>query len=290
MPPHVAAPLLQDHGPAPDLPLLMGPAAAAPALPLPIDPPAPVPAFMHPAPALPLPIVPPAPVHVPPPAPAPAPLPLLPLACQPFNPEWPVHYMKKMDVICPYCQAWHWKCEKLYNSSPNNPKFGKCCLSGKIKIPKLDNPPPELLNLLSSQDDASKKFRDRIRNYNNALAMTSLGCDQDRAINRDGGGPYVFKVQGRLYHQTGPLVPRDGTNPVYAQLYIYDPQEALNYRMNNRANSALDRQIMQTLQDMLYHHYSGVEFYKQAYELTRNMPPEQTCRIALHFECGTDHP
>jgi hypothetical protein len=37
-------------------------------------------------------------------------------------------------------------------SSQGHPKFGMCCFSGKIKIPKLDNPPLELLNLLSSQD------------------------------------------------------------------------------------------------------------------------------------------
>jgi hypothetical protein len=49
-----------------------------------------------------------------------------------------------------------------------------CCLSGKIKIPRLDDLPPELHNLLSDQDDISKKFCDHIRTYNNALAMTSL--------------------------------------------------------------------------------------------------------------------
>jgi len=40
----------------------------------------------------------------------------------------------------------------LPKSSQANPKFGMCCFSGKIKLPKLDNPPPELLNLLSGQD------------------------------------------------------------------------------------------------------------------------------------------
>ena len=150
----------------------------------------------------------------------------------------------------------------------NSSKFGMCCYSGKIKIPKLDNPPPELLHLLSGQEDICKKFRDRICNYNNALAMTSLRCDQDRAINRDGGGPFVFKVQGRLYHQIGSLHPQPGSPPVYAQLYIYDPQEALDFRMNNMANSSLHRPTMQTLQDMLYRRHPGVQMYKQAFELT----------------------
>ena len=154
--------------------------------------------------------------------------------------------------------------EQLVNSS----KFGMCCYSGKIKIPKLDDPPPELLHFLSGQEDICKKFCDHIRNYNNALAMTSLGCDQDRAINRDGGGPFVFKVQGCLYHWIGSLNPQPGSSPIYAQLYIYDPLEALNFRMNNAANTFLHRPTMQTLQEMLSCRHPGVQMYKQAFELT----------------------
>ena len=223
----------------------------------------------------------PSPPPVPPVLPIPPPLPL---ARQPFDPNWTVHYMGIMDIVCLDCGALHWKSERLANSS----RFGMCCFKGKIKIPRLDNPPPELLHLLSGQEDICKKFRDRIRNYNNALAMTSLGCDQDKAINRDGHGPYVFKVQGRLYHQSGALLPRAGSSPVYAQLYIYDPQEALDFRMNNGANTSLNRATMQTLQDMLYRHHPGVQLYKQAFELTRNMGPDQQCKIALRFDGRTD--
>src|ERR1700679_1969916 len=197
--------ILQVH---PHIPAINGPPPAVP--PLPNIPPLPdLPPDMPPPPDVLLPpdVVPPLPV-VPPP---------LPLARQPFNPNWTVHYMGKMDVACSDYGALHWKSEKLSQSS----KFGMCCHSGKIKIPKLDDPPPELLDLLSSQEGIGKNFREHIRNYNNALAMTSLGCNQDRAIN-NGGGPYVFKVQGRLCHQTGSLLPQPGIPPVYAQLYIYE--------------------------------------------------------------------
>jgi hypothetical protein len=181
-------------------------------------------------------------------------------AFKPFNRTWPVHYMGRMEVQCPDCKALHWMCERLSKMSERNPKFGMCCFKGKIYLPKLDNPPPELLNLLSAQDDISKKFCDHIRTYNNALAMTSLGCNQDKAIN-NGDGPYVFKVQGRLCHKSGSLIPREDAHPVYAQLYIYDPQEALQYRMNHRANVDLHRETMQTIQDMLYRHHPAVELY-----------------------------
>ena len=77
-----------------------------------------------------------------------------------------------MDVAYSDCGVLHWTSEKLANS----PKFGMCCYSRKIKVPKLDDPPPELLHLLVGQEDICKKFYDHICNYNNALAMTSLGC------------------------------------------------------------------------------------------------------------------
>ena len=168
-----------------------------------------------------------------------------------------------MDVPCSNCGALHWINERLANTSKTDPKFSMCCLSGKIKIPRLDNPPPELRNLFSGQDDISKKFHDHIRTYNNALAMTSLGCKQDNAIN-NGGGPYVFKVQGRLCHRSGSLIPREGENPVFAQLYIYDPQEALQFCMNHPANLDLHIETMQTLQDMLHRQHPAVQLYKQA--------------------------
>ena len=62
----------------------------------------------------------------------------------------------------------------------------------------------------------------------------------------------MFKIQGNLCHQIGSLIPREGDTPVYSQLYIYDPQEALDFRMNPRANAGLNRTVMNVLPDMLY--------------------------------------
>ena len=45
---------------------------------------------------------------------------------------------------------------------------------------------------------------------------------------------------------------------------------------------------MQILQDTLHNHHPGVAMYKQALELTANMPPEHQCKIALHFDEQTD--
>ncbi|KDQ32681.1 hypothetical protein PLEOSDRAFT_153646 [Pleurotus ostreatus PC15] len=252
-----------------------------------------------PNPPLPLPLDPP-PLLQPPPPPTP---PLarpqrqqgrrnriaqLPKARQPFSAQWPVHYLGKMDLECQHCHALHWKDERLTSSTRNSPQFGMCCYQGKIQLASLEAPPLELDNLLRDNSPASKEFRENIRRYNNALAMTSLGCKIDDSINRGGGGPYMFKIQGRLTHLAGALLPEEGQLPQYAQLYIHDPAEALNHRMQHPLNNQLNRETMSNLQDMLHRRHPGVQLYKQAYEVTRNMPSDQQCRIALRYDNTCD--
>jgi hypothetical protein len=186
-----------------------------------------------------------------------------------------------MNIACSNCGALHWMSKKLSGSSRLHPKFGTCCFNGKVQIPRLHDPPPEILDLFRDQDDISKNFRNHIRNYDNALAMTSLGCQQDHSINRAGSGPYLFKVQGSLYHQTGPFIPEEGMAPNYAQIYIYDQQKAIDFRMNHRANAGLHKETMQILQNVLYYPHPAVQLYRQAFELTKNMPANQQCKIAL---------
>ncbi|KDR69847.1 hypothetical protein GALMADRAFT_214918 [Galerina marginata CBS 339.88] len=282
----------QQNGPVPAAPVPVpapGPARRRrnPA-PFPMPPPSPPHAPIgNPAaaivPALPAdpenPPIPPVPI---PPAPA-----VIPPARRPFDPSWPVHNLGPMNTVCSHCGALHWMAERLSSSTHNNNKFGKCCLQGKIQLPPLHNPPPELDLLFKGRDDRSKLFRDHIRQYNNALAMTSTGCTVDDRLNRQGGGPWLFKLHGKLCHHSGSLIPNVGigVKPVYAQLYIYDPQDALNHRMNHPANHNLDRGVMNELQDVLYRNHPGVQKYRQAYEMTRDL---DQCKIALRFDKDCD--
>src|SRR5260370_18990211 len=140
--------------------------------------------------------------------------------------------------------------ERLTKSSNSRPHFGICCFQGKIKLAQLHDLPPELNTLFRDQTPLAKEFRANIRRYNNALAMTSMGWKVDESVNC-GNGPYVFKIQERLSHLAGSLFPQEGESPVYAQLYIYDPAEALDHCMQHEANRGLNRQVMAELQDML---------------------------------------
>lgn len=99
----------------------------------------------------------------------------------------------------------------------------------------MDAPSCELKGYFSNQDAASKLFRNNIWKYNNALAITLLGCTVDYSINQARRGPYIFKVHGQLTYEAGTLLPPDQGNnqsPKYAQLYIYDPTEALEFCMD----------------------------------------------------------
>src|SRR6201999_844712 len=99
--------------------------------------------------------------------------------------------------------------ESLSTSTIAEDKFGMCCFKGKISLPPLQQAPPELYDLLTRQDPIGNGFCNLIRNYNSALAMTSVGRTVNHAIN-DGHGPYTFVLEGQLSHLAGSLLPAEG--------------------------------------------------------------------------------
>ena len=62
--------------------------------------------------------------------------------------------------------------------------------------------------------------------------------------------PYCFKIQGQIYYQINEaLYPSEDDYPKYGQLFIVDPQEAIDYRI--AANAGTDRKIMYSLEQMI---------------------------------------
>jgi len=68
-----------------------------------------------------------------------------------------------LSVICPYCHALHFDCEKLTSSWVNHPKFGMCCLQGQIQLPSLQPLTGILHNYLTGDNYSSREFRNNIR-------------------------------------------------------------------------------------------------------------------------------
>jgi hypothetical protein len=189
----------------------------------------------------------------------------------------------EMNVRCPHCGALHWEREKLAGPSRvNRPLFGSCCLQGKICLPHPHPPPPLLHRLLTvhshspNESGAFKaralEFRTNIRRYNSALAFVSVGTRvNDGFVNHanqhiPGAGPYTFRVHGVLHHRIGSLLPQQGVQPSYAQLYIYDPRDdAARHQMNQfrmDRNPGQDPQLMLDLHDMMVQHNPWVQVYR----------------------------
>jgi hypothetical protein len=81
-----------------------------------------------------------------------------------------------------------------------------------------------------------------------------------------GAGPYTFRVHGVLYHRIGSLLPQQGEQPRYAQLYIYDPHDdAARHQMNRLRidrNADQDPQLMLDLHDLMVEHNPWVQVYR----------------------------
>jgi len=127
-------------------------------------------------------------------------------------------------------------------------------------------PPPEQLTyFFTAATPQADRFRQNIRQYNVALAFTSLRVEVDNSINEGGGGPPTFRIHGEFCHRLGSLIPRRGDRPAYAQLYIYDPREALGHRMQR--NVTLDPIIMECLQTLILTHHRWARIFKHALEV-----------------------
>ena len=110
--------------------------------------------------------------------------------------------------------------------------FSICCGRGKIKLPvALKNPPPLLMGLLKGDNPKSKSFMEDIRRYNSMFAFTWMAGKQDTTVN-SGRAPYCFRIQGKNKHVIGDLLPKPGDTPKFGQLYIYDPPNEIDHRIN----------------------------------------------------------
>ncbi len=103
----------------------------------------------------------------------------------------------------------------------------------------------------------------RIRQYNAALAMASIGYSGDMVSGSSHsapGRPFVdgwgsLKISGRVYHLIGGAVPSAGQPPLWGQLYMFDAAEATNLRMANTHCAAnLRPAVLTELHSLLLQH------------------------------------
>lgn len=135
--------------------------------------------------------------------------------------------------MCEECFAQLWEHGRVDKWKPtSNPKFSLCCMMGKVVLPRAKKPPEILARLFKKQHPKSPNFLKHIRQYNNMFSFTSLGGKIDHSIN-NGGGPYVFRLNGENMHNIGSLLPVDGQAPKFAQLYIFDGDDEVTHQMTS---------------------------------------------------------
>ena len=116
-----------------------------------------------------------------------------------------------------------------------------------------------------------RHFHDKIRSYNAAIAMASLGANHCGPIQ--GRGPFCFKIMGQIYHSTSNLYPPNSQDQrSFGQLYIFDGQEAVEHRLRLAPNRKCKEYILSKLVDKMV----NINPHAQSFRLLHSLVQGQT--------------
>ena len=82
-----------------------------------------------------------------------------------------------------------------------------------------------------------------LKQYNSAFSFVSYGSDCFAEVDSSRGPPITI-CHGTVYHNSGFLFPDEGQPAQYAQVYLYDHNEALQTRQENSYNAGLSRDVL----------------------------------------------
>ncbi|XP_075665209.1 uncharacterized protein LOC142634842 [Castanea sativa] len=99
--------------------------------------------------------------------------------------------------------------------------------------------------------------------------MTSMGGKVDSRIN-DGRHPYIFKLSGQNHHRIGTLLPNDGQDPQFAQLYFYDTENEVENRMNIFSNGEIDSDLDPSIVDALVQMFDETNTLVKIFRMSRD--------------------
>ena len=180
---------------------------------------------------------------------------------------------------CERCGAYNFEEERLGHDK----HFSICCENGRIspqQMPRARKPPREILEILKGEKRIYRTAREMFKTYNNAFSFVSFGggCFEMRKAFQ---GPPVVFCHGSVYHMSGSLFPDDPENALYAQVYLYDHNEAVRMRMQSTPFD-LDEHIVSSLQTMMHRINPYVERYQDMKKMVEKNPAEEIqCRIVV---------
>lgn len=162
---------------------------------------------------------------------------------------------------------WLWE---RSSGTKSQPFFNLRCSSGKVRLPLPQEPPAPLLELLTWSSPTAREFREKIRAYNNVLAFSSIGLRVDESVANAIGGAYCLRILGRVYHRICPILPAQGQQPAFAQIYIHDPAAQIRDRRSYFED--LDPFVLEGLQQMLLEVNPFAATLQSVFERLRNNP------------------
>ncbi|GBL84629.1 hypothetical protein AVEN_218444-1 [Araneus ventricosus] len=125
-----------------------------------------------------------------------------------------------MSEVCEFCGALYYK-----NGVNSSKKYTKFCHDGKVRLPNLTEASDLFKELLCSNSQEAKLYRQQIREYIAALSFASMGAEMNAP---PGTCPYCFHIHGQIYHMFSPLCSNQRNRPGYGQLYLFYSSEASN--------------------------------------------------------------
>jgi hypothetical protein len=166
-----------------------------------------------------------------------------------------------------------------------------CCKKGEIVLSPVREPSDLLKRLLTRDHPNSDSFIKHIRQYNSALAFTSIAYTPDRRLRANEYNP-TFQIQGELHHLQGPLNLQAGREPIYAQYFIYDPDKASRRRLTR--NTEFSQSLLRELDVMIRQFNPHYRIFKTTREVLNETSNSQltriiiTSRLQLIIEHGAD--
>ncbi|GJS03115.1 ATP-dependent DNA helicase PIF1-like protein [Tanacetum coccineum] len=141
------------------------------------------------------------------------------------------HIIGAPSYECRSCNAivWYEERNNKGNRDPN-PTFSLCWQQGKVLLARFNETPAPLNRPLDYSQPTTSNFKDQIMVYNDMFYFTSFGARIDHSINV-GMGLYTFRINGQNYHRIGYLLPKEGTQPRYAQLWLFDTHNEIRNRL-----------------------------------------------------------
>ena len=176
------------------------------------------------------------------------------------------------DVTCEHCGALRFSREKS--------KI--CCQNGKVKLDPLPQPPDGIYKYYGV-DRKSRKFKERIREYNSVHGMASLGLDNEILGSPD-SNTFLgnLRIRGGMYHSIGPVQALPGHRPAYAQIYFHDTDYQTNIRKGGyTGNRKLDEEIVHDLTCALNDVNPYVNVFRSAAELIQGSDNGEKANIVL---------